>query len=149
MKTHLRLLPTLVLSVLLAGSAFAHPGGHGEDLPVLPKPKIPPRSALTLPATAADTLAAIQRQLDALKTALNEGNLPSVRSNAATLSLLVNHIVSQVPADHQANAKEIAERHAKLTEELSKAASAGAQKEVESLVTKISGNVRALKLIAH
>jgi hypothetical protein len=151
MKTRLHITSILGLLALLAGPIAAHPDGHGEESHALPKPKAtaPAKPALTLPATATETIATIQRQLDALKAALEDGKLPAVRSNALTLNELVKHIVALVPADHQASVKEIAERHSKLTDELSKAASAGAQKEVESLVSKITGNLRALKPFVH
>lgn len=149
MKTHRHLITLLVSATLFAGAASAHPGGHGEDIPAVPKPRIPAKPAPALPATSAETIAAIQRRLDALKTALKDGKLSAVRSNAVTLNELVRHIANLLPADHQANVKEIVERQSKLTEELARAAAAGAQKEVDSLVTKISGNIRALNAVAH
>ena len=149
MKTNRHIAMFLISAALFVGAASAHPEGHGENIPAIPKPKVPAKPALALPATSAETIAAIQRQLDALKTALNDNKLPAVQSNAVTLNELVKHISTQLPADHQANVKEIVEKQAKLTDELTKAAAAGAQKEVESLVTKISGNVRALKAVAH
>jgi hypothetical protein len=139
MKTRLHLTSLFVTAALFAGSAFAHPEGHGEDLAPLPKPKIPARPALVLPATESDTLAAIQRQADALKKAFDEGMLPSVRANAATLNELVQHLTRLVPAE------QIAERQAKLTADLAKAAAAGAQKEVGTLISKIAENLSVLK----
>jgi hypothetical protein len=144
MKTRLHLTSLFVTAALFAGSAFAHPEGHGEDLAPLPKPKIPARPALVLPSTESDTLAAIQRQADALKKAFDEGMLPSVRANAATLNELVQHLTRLVPAEQQTTVKEIAERQAKLTADLAKAAAAGAQKEVGSLISKIADNLSVL-----
>ena len=45
--------------------------------------------------------------------------------------------------------KELAARHDQLTAALVKSSSAGAKKETESNVAKISANVRALKTQAH
>ena len=96
-----------------------------------------------------ETLAAIQRQYDLLKTVLEENRLTAVQANALTLDRLVQHIVSQVPADHQADLKEIAARHAKQTGDLVKASAAGAQKQAADLVSKLGSNIRALQLLAH
>lgn len=134
---------------LLAGlsvTAFAHPGGHGEETaPAAPSAEM----TLELPATMAETLTAIQGQLALLKTALADGKLSVVSANAVTLNQLVQHIATQVPADHQAKVKEIAERNTKLTGELTRAAAAGAAKSASEIVSKLSGNLRALQLFAH
>lgn len=80
---------------------------------------------------------------------MGEGKLTTVQSHALTINTLVQHLVTKVPADHQASVKEIAVRHAQITTDLVKASSAGARKETEANVTKISGNIRALKTQAH
>jgi hypothetical protein len=134
---------------LLAGfsaTAFAHPGGHGEEIaPAAPSAE----KTIALPATMAETLTAIQGQLALLKTAQKDGKFAAVSANAVTLNQLVQHIVGQVPADHKANVKDIAEKNATITAELTRAAAAGAAKPVSELVSKLSGNLRALQLFAH
>jgi hypothetical protein len=75
--------------------------------------------------------------------------LSKVQTQALTVNELVQHIVNQVPADHQASVKKIADRHAELTEALTKASAAGAQKEAEANLVKLTGNLRALQLQAH
>lgn len=97
----------------------------------------------------ADTLTAIQSQLALLKAAQAKGKFSAVASHAVTLNQLVQHIVGQVPADHKAQVKEIADKNATLTAELTRAASAGATKPVSDLVLKLDGNLRALQLFAH
>lgn len=134
---------------LLAGlsvTAFAHPGGHGEEIaPAAPSSE----TTFDLPDKMADTLTAIQGQLTLLKTAQKDGKFSAVAANAVTLNQLVQHIVAQVPADHKAKVKEIADKNAMITAELTRAASAGAAKPVSDLVSKLSGNLRALQLFAH
>lgn len=149
MKTNsLRLCLLAALATFAAGTAFAHAEGHDHEL--TPKPAAPSaETALALPATMADTLTAIQSQLALLKTALKDGKFAAVSANAVTLNLLVQHIVTQVPADHQANVKEIADKNATLTAELTRAAAAGAAKPASDLVSKLGGNLRALQLFAH
>jgi len=144
MKTKsLRLSLLVALATLSTGTAFAHADGHA------PAPAKPPIATETLPATMADTLTAIQSQLALLKAAQKDGKFTAVAANAVTLNQLVQHIVGQVPADHKANVKEIADKHATITAELTRAAAAGAAKPVADLVTKLSGNLRALQLFAH
>jgi len=147
MKTHtIRLaLLTAVLATLSAAPVFGHADGH---LPKLPAAG-PSVSSVTLPATLAETLAAIKNQHAALKTALEEGKFSAVSANAVTLNQLVQHIVGQVPADHKASVKEIADKHATATAELTRAAAAGATKPVSDLVSKLGGNIRALQIFAH
>jgi hypothetical protein len=134
---------------LLAGlsvTAFAHPGGHGEETtPAAPSAE----KTLELPATMAETLTAIQGQLALLKTAQKDGKFSAVAANAVTLNQLVQHIVAQVPVDHKSKVKEIADKNATITAELTRAAAAGAAKPVSELVSKLSGNLRALQLFAH
>lgn len=143
MKLHpLRLCALAAVATLITVTAFAHPEGHETRRP-------PAESSVALPASMGETLAAIQRQYDLLKTVLEENRLTAVQANALTLDRLVQHIVSQVPADHQADLKEIAARHAKQTGDLVKASAAGAQKQAADLVSKLGSNIRALQLLAH
>lgn len=142
-NTSLRLCLLAVLATFATGTAFAHAEGHA------PAPTKPPVATEALPATMAETLTAIQSQLALLKTAQKDGKFTAVAANAVTLNQLVQHIVGQVPADHKANVKEIADKHATITAELTRAASAGAAKPVSDLVSKLSGNLRALQLFAH
>lgn len=71
---------------LLAGlsvTAFAHPGGHGEETaPAAPSAEKP----LELPTTMAETVTAIQGQLALLKTAQKDGKFSAVAANAVTLN---------------------------------------------------------------
>jgi hypothetical protein len=150
MKSHqVRFALIAALASLTATMAFAQAAGH-DSAPAAQAPAVPPAiPAEKLPATAAETLAAIKRQHSLLKAAFKEGKLSEVQAQALTLNELVQHIVNQVPADHQASVKEIADRHSKLTEALTKASAAGAQKEVEANIFKLTGNLRALQLQAH
>jgi hypothetical protein len=139
----LRLCLLAALATFATSTAFAHADGHSHP------PAKPPVATEALPAKMADTLTAIQSQLALLKTAQKEGKFAAVSANAVTLNQLVQHIVGQVPADHKANVKEIADKHATLTAELTRAAAAGAAKPVSDLVAKLGGNLRALQLFAH
>jgi hypothetical protein len=144
MKTNsLRLSLLVALATVTTGTAFAHAEGHTHA------PAKPPVATEALPATMADTLAAIQSQLALLKTAQKDGKFSAVSANAVTLNQLVQHISGQVPADHKAQVKEIADKQATITTELTRAAAAGAAKPVSDLVSKLSGNLRALQLFAH
>jgi hypothetical protein len=96
-----------------------------------------------------DTLAAINGQFALLKAALADGKFSAVSSNAVTLNQLVQHIVKQVPGDHQADVKAIAAQHAALTTELTRAAAAGAAKNTTELVSKLGGNLRNLQQFVH
>lgn len=141
--TSLRLSLLVALATLSTATAFAHAEGHA------PAPAKPPFATETLPATMAETLTAIQSQHALLKTAQKDGKFSAVSSHAVTLNQLVQHIVGQVPADHKANVKEIADKQATITAELTRAAAAGAAKPVSDLVSKLGGNLRALQLFAH
>ncbi|MFH1497738.1 MAG: hypothetical protein ABII82_07915 [Verrucomicrobiota bacterium] len=141
--TSLRLVLIAALATCATGTAFAHAEGHA------PAPAKPPIATEALPATMAETLTAIQSQLALLKTAQKEGKFSAVSANAVTLNQLVQHIVGQVPADHKDQVKEIADKHATITAELTRAAAAGAAKPVSDLVSKLGGNLRALQLFAH
>lgn len=144
MKTNpFKLCILAALTTFATGTAFAHAEGHDH------RPAKPSVAAEALPATMADTLTAIQSQLALLKTALNDGKFSAISANAVTLNLLVQHIVSQVPADQKSNVKEIADKNATITAELTRAAAAGAAKATSELVSKLSGNLRALQLFAH
>lgn len=139
----LRLVALLTLAPLSSGTAFAHADGHSHA------PSRPPVTAQALPATMADTLAAISNQLALLKAAQAEGKFAAVAAHAVTLDQLLQHIVGQVPADHRARVKEISDKNAAFTAELTRAAAAGAAKPVTDLVSKLDGNLRALQLFAH
>lgn len=141
--TALRLVILVALATCATGTVLAHADGHSHA------PAKPPEATLALPASMADTLATIQSQFALLKTAQKEGKFSAVAANAVTLNQLVQHIVGQVPADHKAQVKEIADKHATLTAELTRAATAGAAKPVADLVSKLGGNLRALQLFAH
>jgi hypothetical protein len=144
MKTTSRRLCLLAaLAVFATGTAHAHADGHSHS------PAKPPVATETLPANMADTLAALQSQLALLKTAQKDGKFAAVSSHALTLNQLVQHIVAQVPADHQTDVKAIAAKHATLTTELTRAAAAGAAKPVSDLVSNLAANLRALQLFAH
>ncbi len=145
-------LKTSVLATLLAlvsSPAFAHPGGHAPEPSELEKPAIPTAPAEKLPETVAEILKTIDAQQALMKTALDEGKLSVVQAQALTINKLVQHLVAKVPADHLSTVKELAGRHDQLTAALVKSSSAGAKKETESNVAKISANVRALKTQAH
>lgn len=150
MKT--KTLNTSLLVLIIAftsGSVLAHPGGHADEPMEHSQPAVPAEPAEKLPETVGEIFKAIDNQQASLKSALGEGKLTTVQSHALTINTLVQHLVTKVPADHQASVKEIAVRHAQITTDLVKASSAGARKETEANVTKISGNIRALKTQAH
>lgn len=148
MKTHLLPLAAFgTLAILATTQTFAHPGGHLSPAP--PVSSLPAEPSVALPDTMTDTLAVIQRQLVLLQAALKESKYSAVSSNAVTLNQLVQHIVAQVPTGDQAAAKEVAGKHAKVTQELIRAAAAGATKSANSIASKLSSNLRVLQLFAH
>ena len=141
MKTHLLPLATFAtLAILATTQTFAHRGGHLPSAP--PVSSLPAEPSVALPDTMTDTLAVIQRQLVLLQAALKESKYSAVSSNAVTFNQLVQHIVAQVPTGDQAAAKEVAKKHAKLTQELNGAAAAGASKSANNITSKLSRNLR-------
>jgi hypothetical protein len=75
MKSHqFRFALIAALASLTATTAFAQAEGH-DLAPVAPAPAVPPATpSQKLPATAAETLAAIKRQQSLLKAAFKDGN---------------------------------------------------------------------------
>jgi|GEM_PF-1091385 len=134
-------------SLALATVVRAHRGGHDAMPPT--QPNAPSALTVQLPTKMVDTLAAIHGQFTQLKAALADGKFSAVSSNALTLNQLVQHIVTQVSADQQGDVKVIADRQAKLTAELSRAAAAGADKAVSAIIAQLSTNLRALQLLEH
>jgi len=133
-----------VTAGLTFATAIAHPEEHH------PQPsKHSDVQSVPLPNNKAETLAAIQNQFSLLTTALADGNLSAVSPHAVTLNQLVRHIIEQVPADHQTEAKEVASQNSIITTELTRAAAAGASKPAATIASQLSNNLRALQRLAH
>lgn len=147
--TALKISVLAALLTLVSSPAFAHPGGHAHEPSEIEKPASPAAPTDKLPETVVEILKTIDAQQVLLETALDEGKLSVVQAQALTVNKLVQHLIFKVPADHQSSVKEIAARHEQLTAALVKSSSAGAKKETEANVSKLNGNLRALRTQAH
>jgi|GEM_PF-2809733 len=102
------MLSALVLSLLMAGSAMAHPSGHGGDHAPAPRPQPPTPEQTVAPDTYPEVVAALREELAAAHTAIKASRILDLRRSCESLKALgeaVPNRTSSLPEEAQATAK--------------------------------------------
>ncbi len=130
--------------LLLAGSAFAHPGGHGP--PVQPPPEEAPAKD-ALPASYAEVITAIGEQHGLIGTALKTDKIVDLHNGCQRITELAGAIESRASGlseEAQAKAKATATHLVEQVEAFANSATAGDKAEATAALGRIRADVDTL-----
>ena len=135
---------TAAATLLLAGSAFAHPGGHGAPAQP-PAEEAPAKDAL--PASYAGVITALGEQHVAIGTALNADKIVDLHNGCQRITDLAGAIerrASGLSEEAQAKAKATATHLVEQVEAFANSATAGDKAEATAALGRIKADVDTL-----